>query len=239
MTLLNEETQKADSASDAEEATTPEVTPPETPEATSEEAAPIEEPVETEAAVEESADAPEASEETPSEPDATDASADEAPAEEPPAEASEVEETAEVAESPEGTAAPEADEPEEDTSPRSESPSPLRLLDSSKDPFSMDEEMDVSREEFEQLLNEHQDTIGEFREGEIVKAKVLRTTDASVILEFGFKSEGSVPLDEFKDPAEIEPGQEVDVLLESLEDRIRGRLRFPPRQRPSPDRALR
>ncbi|MCK5652822.1 MAG: S1 RNA-binding domain-containing protein, partial [Gemmatimonadetes bacterium] len=78
--------------------------------------------------------------------------------------------------------------------------------------------MDVSREEFEQLLNQHQDTIGEFREGEIVKAKVLRTTDGSVILEFGFKSEGSVPLDEFKDPGEIEPGQEVDVLLESLED---------------------
>ncbi|GIS80532.1 MAG: hypothetical protein CM1200mP14_20980 [Gammaproteobacteria bacterium] len=41
-------------------------------------------------------------------------------------------------------------------------------------------------------------------------------TDAVVILEFGFKSEGAVPLDEFKDlPAE---GEDVEVLLESLED---------------------
>ena len=40
----------------------------------------------------------------------------------------------------------------------------------------------------------------------------------TVILEFGFKSEGAVPLDEFKDPESIEPGQEVEVLLESLED---------------------
>ena len=37
----------------------------------------------------------------------------------------------------------------------------------------------------------------DIREGEIVKAKVLRVTDSSVILEFGFKSEGSVALDEF------------------------------------------
>ena len=60
--------------------------------------------------------------------------------------------------------------------------------------------------------------MGDFREGEIVNAKVLRVTDSMVILEFGFKSEGAVALDEFKDRDAIEPGQEVEVLLESLED---------------------
>jgi len=237
MTQLNDETPQANSASEAEEATTPETTPPETPEASPEEATPAQEPVETEAAAEESAEAPEASEESQPEPEAseesqpepeasesedsqpepaeTEAVADEAPSEEPSAEAGEVEETPELTEPSEGS---EAAEPEDDPSPPSETASPLRPLDTSNDPFALDEEMDVSREEFERLLNEHQEAIGEFREGEIVKAKVLRTTDAAVILEFGFKSEGSVPLDEFKDPAEIEPGQEVDVLLESLED---------------------
>ena len=54
------------------------------------------------------------------------------------------------------------------------------------------------------------------RKAEIVTARVLRTTETSVILEFGFKSEGSVAMDEFKEvPAD---GDEVDVLLESLED---------------------
>src|SRR5688500_20351261 len=44
----------------------------------------------------------------------------------------------------------------------------------------------------------------------------LRLTDSAVILEFGFKSEGSVPREEFKDAPQI--GEDVEVLLESLED---------------------
>ena len=85
------------------------------------------------------------------------------------------------------------------------------------DPYG-EEKLDVSVADFEALLSEHADAMGDFREGEIVNAKVLRVTDSMVILEFGFKSEGAVALDEFKDRDAIEPGQEVEVLLESLED---------------------
>ena len=85
------------------------------------------------------------------------------------------------------------------------------------DPYG-EEELDISSADFEALLSEHAITMGDFREGEIVKAKVLRVTETMVILEFGFKSEGAVALDEFKDRDGIEPGQEVEVLLESLED---------------------
>ena len=85
------------------------------------------------------------------------------------------------------------------------------------DPYG-EEVLDVSRDDFEAMLAQHQTASGDFREGEIVKAKVLRITDSVVILEFGFKSEGAVPVDEFKDSASIAPGQEVEVLLESLED---------------------
>ncbi len=84
--------------------------------------------------------------------------------------------------------------------------------------FFGEEQLAYSREDFERLLAEHEENIQEVKEGEIVKAKVLRVTDSSVILEFGFKSEGAVPLDEFKDGSAVEAGQEVDVLLESLED---------------------
>ena len=85
------------------------------------------------------------------------------------------------------------------------------------DPYG-EEILDISAADFEALLSDHADVMGDFREGEIVHAKVLRVTDSMVILEFGFKSEGAVPLDEFKDRDAIEAGQEVEVLLESLED---------------------
>ena len=85
------------------------------------------------------------------------------------------------------------------------------------DPYG-EEILDISAADFEALLSDHADVMGDFREGEIVHAKVLRVTESMVILEFGFKSEGAVPLDEFKDRDSIEPGQEVEVLLESLED---------------------
>ena len=87
----------------------------------------------------------------------------------------------------------------------------------SRDPYG-EEEMDITRDDFEALLEEFGGEMQNAREGEIVKAQVLSLTDTAVILEFGFKSEGSVPRDEFKDPDVLSPGDEVEVLLESLED---------------------
>lgn len=84
-----------------------------------------------------------------------------------------------------------------------------------RDPYG-DEALDVSRSEFEQLLGEFGQDLQDIREGEIVNARVLSVSDSAVILEFGFKSEGSVNLDEFKE-APVE-GEEVEVLLEHLED---------------------
>jgi small subunit ribosomal protein S1 len=71
-------------------------------------------------------------------------------------------------------------------------------------------------EEYEQMLSMYEGTMASIAEGEIVKSKVLRITDNAVILDVGFKSEGSVPLDEFKDAPNV--GDEVEVFLEHLED---------------------
>jgi len=79
-------------------------------------------------------------------------------------------------------------------------------------------EEEYSFEEYEQMLAMYEDTLTNIEEGEIVTAKVLRVTDNSVILDVGFKSEGAVNRDEFKNPEELQPGDEVDVFLESLED---------------------
>ncbi len=72
--------------------------------------------------------------------------------------------------------------------------------------------------EYEELLGLYEGTLQSIQEGEIVRSKVLRVTASHVILDVGFKSEGAVPIDEFKDPASIKAGDEVEVLLENLED---------------------
>lgn len=80
------------------------------------------------------------------------------------------------------------------------------------------DEGEYSVEEYEQMLSMYEDTLKNIEEGEIVKAKILRVTENAAILDLGFKSEGSVPLDEFRSPEEAQPGAEVDVFLERLED---------------------
>src|ERR671921_244140 len=77
---------------------------------------------------------------------------------------------------------------------------------------------DYTDEDYEQMLSMYEGTMSQIVEGEIVKSKVLRVTDNAVILDVGFKSEGSVPLDEFKDPHLLKEGDEVEVFLEHLED---------------------
>jgi small subunit ribosomal protein S1 len=77
---------------------------------------------------------------------------------------------------------------------------------------------EYSSEEYDEMMALYEDTLSEIAEGEIVKATVLRKTETAVILDVGFKSEGLIPLDEFRDPESIQPGDEVEVFLESLED---------------------
>src|ERR671912_107822 len=77
---------------------------------------------------------------------------------------------------------------------------------------------EYSDQDYEQMLSMYEGTMSQIAEGEIVKSKVLRVTDNAVILDVGFKSEGSVPLDEFKEPHTLKEGDEVEVFLEHLED---------------------
>lgn len=72
--------------------------------------------------------------------------------------------------------------------------------------------------EYAELYALYEDTLSRITEGEIVSAQVIGKTETDIILDVGFKSEGAVPLEEFADPDEVQMGDSVDVLLESLED---------------------
>src|SRR5216684_3009038 len=80
----------------------------------------------------------------------------------------------------------------------------------------LDEE--YSADEIAKMTELYEGTLSNIQEGEIVKSKVLRVTDTAVILDVGFKSEGAVAIDEFKDPKSLKEGDEVEVFLEHLED---------------------
>ncbi|MDD2676111.1 MAG: 30S ribosomal protein S1 [Methylacidiphilaceae bacterium] len=57
-----------------------------------------------------------------------------------------------------------------------------------------------------------------FAEESLVKGRVVERGAKSVLIDIGYKSEGVVPLEEFEDPAAVQVGDEVEVLLEHLED---------------------
>jgi len=58
----------------------------------------------------------------------------------------------------------------------------------------------------------------EFREGSIVKGRILEVRPREVLVDIGYKSEGVIPITEFEDVENLEVGDEVDVLLERLEN---------------------
>lgn len=80
------------------------------------------------------------------------------------------------------------------------------------------DEDDYSQDELETMMEMYNGTMASIEEGEIVKSRVLDIRDNMVVLDIGFKSEGTIPLEEFKDLPDLKAGDEVEVLLEHLED---------------------
>ncbi len=66
-------------------------------------------------------------------------------------------------------------------------------------------------------------TLKDIREGEIVKGTVIAITNKEVVVDIGFKSEGFVPIDEFRDKDELKIDQQIEIFIESIEDE-NGRL---------------
>ena len=76
--------------------------------------------------------------------------------------------------------------------------------------------------EYERLLDMYDVSFKNFAEGEVVKGIVLQVSESEVIVDVGYKSEGIIPVDEFRDETgklSIKVGDSVDVLLEKTEDK--------------------
>jgi small subunit ribosomal protein S1 len=75
---------------------------------------------------------------------------------------------------------------------------------------------------FVNVMTEMQELIAkslrDFKEGSIVKGRILEIRPREVLVDIGYKSEGVIPVSEFDDMNEVEVGDEVEVLLEKLEN---------------------
>ncbi len=97
-------------------------------------------------------------------------------------------------------------------------PSGSRAPQTASRPLHDDDEDGPSAEQKLAQLREYEESLRSLAEGEIVRGTVLALDDKEVLVDVGFKSEGTIPLSEFRDPHHLKVGDTVEVFLEKMED---------------------
>ncbi|WP_370627653.1 MULTISPECIES: 30S ribosomal protein S1 [unclassified Algoriphagus] len=77
-----------------------------------------------------------------------------------------------------------------------------------------------SKAQREEMAAMYEGTLNEITEKEVIKGTVVGVNDKDVIINIGFKSDGLVPLNEFRDLESIKPGDEVEVFIEEQENAL-------------------
>lgn len=75
-----------------------------------------------------------------------------------------------------------------------------------------------SAKDREELTNMYSGTVTSVNESEVVEGIVVGINDKDVILNIGFKSDGLVPVAEFKDLPDLKIGDKVDLFIEEREN---------------------
>jgi small subunit ribosomal protein S1 len=60
--------------------------------------------------------------------------------------------------------------------------------------------------------------VSDIQEGEVVRGRVVEVRDSEVLVDIGYKSEGTIAIEEFRGGALPRVGEEIEVYLESKED---------------------
>jgi small subunit ribosomal protein S1 len=74
------------------------------------------------------------------------------------------------------------------------------------------------KEEKAALLKQYDATLHNVAENEIIKGRVSAISGGDVVLDINYKSDGLIPLSEFRDTPGLAQGDEVEVYVESQED---------------------
>ena len=79
------------------------------------------------------------------------------------------------------------------------------------------------KKEHDKYLGEYDNSLNSVAEFEVVKGRVTAIHGGDVVLDINYKSDGLVPLSEFRDTPDLKVGDYVDVYVENKEDQ-RGQL---------------
>ena len=92
-------------------------------------------------------------------------------------------------------------------------------------------QFDIEREALDALADEilqpvdndrmtelYAESVQDFEVDKILRGTVVNVLNNDAIVDVGYKSEGVIPLDQFDRPSDVQVGQVVEVLLESVED---------------------
>jgi small subunit ribosomal protein S1 len=85
----------------------------------------------------------------------------------------------------------------------------------------VEEEDAASSAEYQEFLALYDESMRNLTEGEIVRGRVVAITANEVIVDVGYKSEGLIPIEEFRGvdgTVHVKAGDDVEVLLEKTED---------------------
>lgn len=87
------------------------------------------------------------------------------------------------------------------------------------DEFNWDEAAGYNKADRERFAKQYESTLTKVNEQQIVKGTVVSLDDREVVVNIGFKSEGIIPITEFRDTPNLKPGDPVEVYLETIENK--------------------
>lgn len=76
-----------------------------------------------------------------------------------------------------------------------------------------------SRDEMAKMEELYSKSLNKVAQHEIINGKVISIGEKEVVVDIGYKSDGLIPLTEFRHMPDIKPGDEIEVYVESTEDK--------------------
>lgn len=112
---------------------------------------------------------------------------------------------------------------EQETAEQKEETTAPAVSEETEEKFDMDRSKffnaeDYSDDELMELEKLYSESFRDIKEGEIIKGKIVGIGEDNIVLDVGFKSDGTVPRSEFTSTEELTLGGEVDIVIESIED---------------------
>lgn len=77
---------------------------------------------------------------------------------------------------------------------------------------------EYSQEELNELSKLYSESFRDIKEGEIIQGKIVGLSGDNVVVDVGFKSDGTIPKTEFASTEEIKVGATIDIVIEKTED---------------------